>query len=564
MSRGSYGTPVVPKQRSRPSPAGIEPRDFTWTRYGRDVTTTIDPRDYALPRLAAQVADKWLEVSTEAAYLDTGLTTSARVFLAHVCRQPRDAGSDASSFGLGDLRRRHLDAWEMDLLRQHHKRRSDTAYRKAVYVLALLRRIEADSPGTLQSDVVHRLQSHTRLHHVRNDGVPAFTPEEVRAMRGHAHRLVHSAITRDDPYPRTEVLVALHVLLSLATGEPPEVLRPLVLDDISATTSPDYDAAVARMTHADRLTWLAQRDLVEEYAVTYNKNRAAESYQEVYRRRDHAPHRALTRSLQLTAELRRPSGLPNLWITRAAAGNQPTAATWDSPSYSLRGWLRRAGLDVTKPYLFSRFRKVVTAREALANPARYLSSGRRHTAKTFFGHYTQSSVLRAEAGRILLDAVDAQFEAAVHGLTVVTPEAEALLRQGYDAPGLDADTAKALLAGDLDGPHTACRDPHKSPYEEPGITCGRSATGTCFGCGNALITRQHLPAVLLIAALADPARATDPEVWQRHWKPIHDAITQVILPAFPSQEVERASKRVLLVPLDLGTRNDMRGTDAEE
>jgi hypothetical protein len=88
-------------------------------------------------------------------------------------------------------------------------------------------------------------------------------------------------------------------------------------------------------------------------------------------------------------------------------------------------------------------------------------------------------------------------------------------------------------------------------------------TGTCFGCGNALITRRHLPAALAIAEVADPARAADPQVWLDHWKPIYEAITQMILPAFSPEEVEEARQRIGSVPLDLGTQNDMRGVDDE-
>ncbi|MFR9779245.1 hypothetical protein ACL02O_24710 [Micromonospora sp. MS34] len=559
MTRGSYATPSIPAYHQRPRAAGFQPRSHRWRDHSYDRTIQIDPNHYALPLLAAQIADKWLEVVEELGRGDGNFTSSVRYFLDHVCRQPHEIGIEGS-FGLVDLRRRHLDAWESDLLKQHRQQRTDTPYRKAIYVFALLRRIEDDGPGTLHQEVVHRLESNTRLRYVPTEGLPAFAPAEVRRLRGQAHRVVHAALTSNETNPSACVIVALHILLSLATGEPPEVLRALTLNNIVATAAAEHDTAVARMTHAERLTWLAERDLVEQYAITYTKNRAGATYQEVYTRRDRAAHRALTNSLRLTAGLRRKSDQLRLWIMKKPDG-RVTEAAWNTRRFTLRHWLASAGLEVHGLPNFSRFRKVVTAREALANPARYLRTGRRHTPQTFFGHYANSSVLRAEAGRILLEAVTEQFEAAVQGPTVITPEAEVLLQQGQDTPSLDSDTANALLRGDLDGPHAACRDPQNSPHEPAGTTCSRSMMGTCFGCGNALITRHHLPAALVVADLADPARAADPAAWQQHWKLIHEALTQIVLPAFPAAEIEGARQRMSLVPLHLGTRNDMRGVD---
>ena len=55
----------------------------------------------------------------------------------------------------------------------------------------------------------------------------------------------------------------------------------------------------------------------------------------------------------------------------------------------------------------------------------------------FFGHYTNSTVLRAEAGRILIDSVNDIFDSAINGPTIVSPDAEQAIRAGADAPGLD-------------------------------------------------------------------------------------------------------------------------------
>lgn len=556
MRRGSYGTPEVPEQRHAPALEPLAPRVYVKAQYGHEVKMRLDPAAFVLPRLAAQLADKWLEIARE---VDQGkdLLTACRDFLQHIGSQLQDA-VERPSIGLSDLRRRHLDAWELDLLARHRARRSDTTYRRAVYLFALLRRVEADAPGTLHWEVVDRLEKDTRLQHVRNDGWEPFPPDQVRKLRGLAHRQVHAAVTRgSDPTP--DVLVALHVLTSLATGEAPEVLRALTTDDIEGTASPEHDDAVRGMTHAQRLTWLAERDLVERYALTLTKNRSAQTYDAVYTRRDHAAHQAITRALQLTGPLRGETVSKRLWLYRRPDGTAAEAA-WNTRPFTLRAWASEHGLPDTPPWYFARLRKVVTTLEALANPGRYLHGGRRHTAATFFGHYANSPVLRAQAGRIYLDAVEDAFEAAVQGPTVVTPAAEELLAEGQDAPGLDRETAAALLRGDLEGPQAACRNPTDSPYEPPGEVCTRSMTGTCFGCGNALITRHHLPAALVIAEMADPARSADPAVWLEHWKPIHDALTLHVLPAFSASDIEQARALADTVPLHPGTRNDMRGT----
>jgi hypothetical protein len=567
MTRGSYSTPKSPAVR-RPTPGLTldDPRTYTWRYYGSMFTAAITPVDYFLPVLAGELADKWLEVAHDNGKSIPELLTSIREFLTHVGTQPLAAGSE-QSFGLGDLRRRHLDAWEMDHLDAHRTAKTDTHYRRVIYLFALLHRIHYDTADTLHPEVVRRLEGETRLRHRRKEGLPAFAAGEVRQMRSRAHRLVygHLRLSGDGKpglAPPPPVLVAAHVLLSLATGEPPEVIRALEVDHVIATAPAEHDRAVEGMTPAARLAWLAERDLIEQYAITWTKNRARETYQDVYTRHDHAAHRTLTAIIRLTARLRERSSLPALWQQERVDG-RITEPVWNTVAFGIRRWISEAERSISEPQVWGRFRKAVLAGEALSNPRRYLDSNRRHRPETFFRHYTNSEVLRAEAGRLLIDSANDMFKAALAGPTVVTPEAEQLLAEGQEAPGLDAATAAALLKGDLDGPQVACRDPKDSPFEAPGIICTKSMTGTCFGCGNALITRHHLPAALAIAEVADPARAADPQVWLDHWKPIYEAITEMILPAFAPEDVEEARQLISSVPVDLGTRNDMWGIHDE-
>lgn len=560
MARGSYSTePIDQQPEPQPALSVDAPRVHAWNLYGASGNAYIRPENYACVRLAADLSDVWLSVAQEIGRPDSAIQTGTRQFLQHLDTQLHSLESIAE-FGASNLRRRHLDAWERDLISDHREANSETAYRKAVYLFALLRRLEEDGPGTLHAEVLQRMESRTRLWLHRNPGVPAFADVEVKRIRGGAHRIVHAHLTSDATEPTSEVLVALHILLSLATGEPAEMLRSLTTNDLVATANADADEPTARLEHNARLAWLADHDAADEYAVTYTKRRAQETYQDVYRRKNHGAHRALTQVLKATAGLRAESRNNALWLVRRRDGSI-TEPPWVSPGYQLHSFFERGHIEVSGQHHWIRLRKVVVARDAGADPTRYLRMRRRHSPETFFNHYTNSGVLRAKAGQILIDSISEKFTAAVMGPTVVTPDAHDLIASGQSAPGIDATTAQALVMGDLDGPQTACRDPKDSPFAPLGEVCNLSMTGTCFGCGNALITEDHLPAALVIAEIADPDRAADREVWLNYWKPIWDTITGVVLPAFSPETIARARARRHLVPLDLGTRNDMRGTD---
>lgn len=556
--KGTYSTPV---EVSQPEPARA-PQDgaftFTWEVYGDTKTATIDPADYKVPLVAAALASTWRDVISEMGRDESLLSAGLRDLLRVLGELPF-TDEQMARFTIADLRRSHLDLWELRLMDQHRRAKSDTAYRKAVYVFALLRRHADDHPGALHESVLTRLEKEPRLRHHRNDGLPALTEEEARAWRRWAYKKVRRALgDPDHGLSDIDLRCATHVLLSLGTGEPPEVLRTLTIDDLVVTTTPEVEASLSPMAHSERLAYLAEHDLIEQIAVTYTKNRSHESYREVYGRRDHAPFKAFRWAIMLNSEARRESGNPALMLMRNAEGvvRQPP---WSTDEYRLDSIAVRNDLPFTGPNYWARMRKVVTTREALADPRAYLTSGRRHSPSVFFGHYTNSTVLRAEAGRLLIDGVSDLFERAVTGPTVVTPSAEQALRSGAHAPGLDDDTARALLNGDLDGPQAGCRDPLHSPFEAEGAACTKSMTGTCFGCPNALITQHHLPAALAIQELADPDRAADPHVWLAHWKPIHEMITNVILPAFSDEDIEAARASAHLTPIDPGTLNDMRG-----
>ncbi|WP_373234918.1 hypothetical protein [Mycobacterium marinum] len=556
--RGSYSTPDIPANSAmRPAPHDGT-FTFGWAIYSDTLTYAIDPSRFETPVVAAELAATWLQVLTEFGRMEYSLTAGLLSFLRSIGALPlTDEGK--GKFALRDLRRAHLDLWELNMLAQHRKAKSDTAYRKVVHVFALLRRHEDDHPGTLHEAVVDRLARQPRLWHHRNDGLPPLSEEETRAWRRWAYQKAKSALSQSDRgITDIDVQTATHVLLSLATGEPPEVLRALTVHDIEATADPAIEGSVTALSPIDRLGYLAENDLIELFRVRYTKNRAHENYDEVYARRDTAAFTAIRWALMLNAAARAESDNPSLILMKDVRGRvkQPP---WQRLVYRLSEVAARNSIPFSGPNHWARLRKVATTREILADPRAYLSNGRRHSARTFFGHYTNSSVLRAEAGRILIDSVNDMFDSAVSGPTVVTSDAEEAIRAGADAPGIDPHTASALVAGQLDGPHTGCRDPLDSPYEKKGTVCTKSITGTCFACPNALITLHHLPAALAIQDMTHPDRAADPRTWQTHWKPIYDTITEVILPAFSTEQVQQARQQADLTPIDAGVLNDMRG-----
>lgn len=556
--RGSYSTPDVPGESVLPVVGNDSQFTFEWCLYGDRKTQTINPASFETPVIAGELAATWVQVLSEFGRYEASLTSGLLSLLRSMAALPltRD---QKGRFALRDLRRAHLDLWELTMLARHRSAKSDIAYRMVVHVFALLRRHEDDHPGTLHEEVVDRLVRQPRLWHHRNEGLPALSPDEIRAWRRWAYQKAKSALLQPDRgIGDIDVQTATHVLLSLATGEPPEVLRALTVHDIEATATPAAENRLPDFSPSARIGYLASNDLIELLRVRYTKNRAHTIYDEVYTRRDTAPFTAFRWALMLNAAARADSGNSSLILMQDNNGvvKQPP---WRRPTYLLSAIALRNSLPLSGPNQWARLRKVVTTREVLADPRAYLSDTRRHSAKTFFGHYTNSPVLRAEAGRILIDAVNDMFDSATSGPTVITPEAEQAIRSGAPAPGIDAVTAGELVTGQLDGPHAGCRDPLASPYENKGTVCTKSITGTCFACPNALITLHHLPAALAIQEMANPDRAADPEIWLTHWKPIYDTITETILPAFTPEQIQTARLQANLIPIDVGVLNDMRG-----
>lgn len=541
-------------------------RAVTRERYGVAVRHLISPSDYRCTTLAEALADKWIAVAPEIPGSSPDVAWSVRGFLRFLDARHGDA---AERMSLSDLRRADLDAWEQALLERQKTVRTDTPYRYAVHLFALLRRLEDDEPGSLCPEVADRVRRQTRLSHVRRPGPPEFSVWERRRLIRAAKRLVDQELhfLNGSPTfeaPPRDVLIACAILLGFGFGEPPEVIRSLTLDDIRAT--PDKPGDVRSIGQ------LAECDAVHMYLVTFTKRRAGTVYDDTYGRHDRLAFWSLTALIRLTNWARERLGTSDLWLARhkKSDGANIRLASW-TDGYSLAAWAERHLPEtgpsnpfnprLSGPVTYSRLRKTLVAREAIEDPARYLRTDRRHTAKTFFDHYSQSPVLRARAGRVVVEAITELFDAAIAGPLVVTPEAEALLRRGVVTKHLDGVEVEALLAGEFDGPLAACRNPLESPFAPAGSVCPVSANGQCYSCRNAVITERHLPAVLSLVDTLDPNRFGNVEAWRQLWQPIYRFLIEVVLPQFGERALSEAQQGVSGVYLDPSLHQDLGGID---
>lgn len=542
------------------------PRVVERVVYGRMTRQTIDPAAFRCELLVAQLADKWVSIASEIPGSSETVRSAITRLGAFLSTDLGEQG--CSSLELSTLLRRHLDRWELGLLSRQRQERSDTPYRYAVHLFALLRRIEDDTPGTLDPSVAKRVRAQTRLHHIRRPGPAEYSTWERRQFIRAAKPLATDALTRSQKTgylgPSCDELVALAVLLGFGTGEPPEVLRGLHLSDITAIQDDPTDRR--------SVDELATGRGADTYLVRYTKRRAGTVYEDVIRRQQRLAHWSLTTLLAITAPCRRKldSDILWLWAPRRRRPEPISQVPWNS-QWELRKWTDRhisGSTDdirpvISEPITYARLRKTLIAREAIDNPARYLRTDRRHSAQTFFAHYASSPVLRAHAGKILVDAVEELFHHAVAGPLVVTPDAEQALQDGATAPALEGVSVDHLLTGGLDGPLAACRDPLDSPHATTGSPCPSYANGQCFSCPNAIITSRHLPAVLRIINILRPERFGRIDAWQALWGPTYKFLTEVVLPQFPPEAIDAAQAASAQVYVDAGLLQSLGGFDVD-
>jgi hypothetical protein len=537
-------------------------RRFEIIRYDRTVAHRIDPVKYRCPDVAAELADLFIPIHTELLGSTEGVIVGMRSFLEWLSQE---TGPIPRS--LAEVTATHIQGWERSLHKLLKEFPSHSSHSKFVNLRALLLRISQDEPDRIHPTLHALLASPivTTIPEMRAvGGLTPFTADEHRRILHAAYEDVADglrlAANGQIKYLKRQmryILTALHVLLSIGTGEPPEVLRKVLLSDIWPLVP-----AAEMMTPADdeRAAWLQgiAGSRPSGYYVQLRKNRAHMVYDTLVTRRDRHSCFALEASLAITAPFRIPGGSNALWVDK-----QGRHAVFDNRN-TLSDWLKSHGINANGAKAFARFRKVVVGAEAMASPAAYLAMAQRHRAGTFFRSYAANEVLRAHSGRILIGAIESAFEEAIQP-TVVTPSDVRRIEQGTTPSHLrlDADEQRALLAGDMEGPHAACRNPLHSPFDRVGEACGSSASGLCFVCPNAVITERHLPALVYFASHLNPNRAGDIEAWQRTWEPVWTAITQGILPRFDDALVKHARSLVDNVYVDIGVHQDIAALEVE-
>lgn len=506
----------------------------------------IDAEHAHTPALVHALATHWVQI----AQINPSAVQTLRIGILRLSEHmASELGFDRTSGALADLRRRHLDSWEASLLRWQAKLVTDHPYRTAVYMFAFLRYIEDREPGILDAETYGRVLQPTRLAHIRRDPLPDFSEPELTAIKAAVRTL-----TRDGEAwttnPSADVMIAFHAALCISTGEPPDVLRALTIDDVSATSADVRSVGMGTEQ-------IAAARLADSYTVVLRKNRA-HIVEEVTWTREREPVtvRYIDALIELGSPLRLLTGTRSLWVMRDARG-RVKVAPWGR--LNLDKWIgRHVDQAISAPRVPGRFRKSAIAAEIIADPARHLRTQRRHTQDMLFDHYTNSPALRHDAGERFVRSVTELRDRAL-GPTIDT---------GDGIVQLDPTTSQvvnvhpAAVPQSVSGALTGCRDPEDSPHAPRGEVCPMSRMGTCFTCPNAIITLEHLPALILVNSVSAPDAAVGRTVWKKVWGAIHEATT-TILQMFPRTAVDEARQHTDEVLVDLGLRHEMRGlTDA--
>lgn len=333
-------------------------------------------------------------------------------------------------------------------------------------------------------------------------------------------------------YPSMRDLLPYALLLILELGAPPECITDLRTDDVLLGTS----SAQVRLS----------------------KERGGRTYRRRLRDRGWPSGGAVLRSLLRATEASRAILGTKALFVHAAIGNNTggqlrlyRVTSWRNsyhhfiashrltePETTHRRSGNREWPPLDPPHDLRRLRKATVARLAIAEPDRYPVTAD-HTVEVFHGHYTNSTVLRAQAGRTITELqADLMNRArSYEGPTIVSPDAEAHLTAG-PAPH------HPLINGELDMGLASCRDPYGSPFGPAGDLCPVSATGDCWRCPNAVISSRHLPAIVawLDEVLEYQRRTLAPDRFAARWGTLHQWLTDHVLPVFGEERVEAARR----------------------
>jgi hypothetical protein len=254
---------------------------------------------------------------------------------------------------------------------------------------------------------------------------------------------------------------------------------------------------------------------------------------------------------RLMARGRAVSGSPTLWsIWRNApsgglAGPHEHADPFAenlAGGLNLKGWATGHDLradptcdQATAPRLevgFRRIRTSIEVRRTRAVGGHLPSAARSNTVGVLFTNYLRAdATARQWAEDVVGDAVADAEQAAL------AAHRHALATTG--ATTLDVQPTTSAADPASEGAWTACTDPHAHPAT--GRPCRRMSYLDCFHCGNCLITRAHLPAILALVDELSRRRGQLGEAdWWRRYGPIWAAIRGEVLPKFTPAELRAA------------------------
>ncbi|NGY65083.1 hypothetical protein G7043_39840 [Lentzea sp. NEAU-D13] len=212
------------------------------------------------------------------------------------------------------------------------------------------------------------------------------------------------------------------------------------------------------------------------------------------------------------------------WAARHDLRADPASETDIDPDDGSGG----APLQVRMP----RVRTSVEVRRTRAVGGHLPSAARSNTVGVLFASYLRGDPTARDwaeevLGEAVLDAEQAALAAHHH---VLQESGRTSLR--IEPAATEADPAH-------EGAWSACSDPDQHPGT--GRPCRRMSFLDCFHCGNCLITRAHLPAILvLLDELADRRVRLGETEWWARYGPTWAALRGEVLPRFTPAEVDAA------------------------
>ncbi|MFB6957545.1 hypothetical protein ACFCYB_10955 [Streptomyces sp. NPDC056309] len=480
---------------------------------------------------------------------------------------------------MSDLLPRHLDGFESHL-RERHPESSRTPYARIADIVWILRRLSERREG-LSSAMVRRL-AYTSAGPVGSYAPrDAYSPQVVEQLRAAARSDVDHAVRR----------LTLEGPTLLAQGQDPRVagwssdanvlweirrsqgqftrqeLADLVGRAVADEHSPGRLASLLYPTSRDLFALLllfclesgmeleAARELTSDclknpnrgyVQVEYLKRRRHGQEWNMIRVRDgssNSPGGLLRLALRLTASVREITGSSALWQFRMKEGALATGLGAGVVAHMAQSFVSAHGIsDEGRPVelRLSRLRKTYKAAVYKVTGGRMSAFVQGHSPDVAAAHYADVPSLRNLHEQAVANGLQDALDEA-RGPSVLTPEEEERLAQqpkkAAELLGISAKEIGPLLSGESDLWLSSCRDFFDSPFGTKGKACPVSFFG-CLGCGNAVITRRKLPAILAFLNHMEAERAKTPGFeWTARFGKAHQQILQLILPRFSESDV---------------------------